>query len=228
MPTPNHTLEDLQAQLQTVRKAMATPGLPADEKLIYEATLQKIQLAIGQKLNAKANQPEFNEEAKMRPGGYRNEFPQEFPTRQPNTNPAPTVTPTRIITPGSNKANAMMAPGVDLEFNNESTKHNPIINIRWADGYSISVTESECLSRFRTTFRDCMALKCVSKSNYDKIWRWDTPWRSAGFLQALGQFNQGQIPSDLRQLEYSRPTEAQRSVFALILEKASINSALVE
>ena len=98
--------------------------------------------------------------------------------------------------------------------------HNPSITINWEDGYSLTVTESECLSRFGTTFRDLCNLKVVAKGDFHKMWRWSTAWRCAGFLGALRHFNCGKIPADLYELGYKRPTDLQKRSFSCIHEKA--------
>lgn len=235
MPTnKQHTLDDLHAQADAVRRALAIPGVPEDEKNIYRQTLEKINAKITEMQDTSAvHTQQAPTTVRMQPGGYRNEFPE--PTPEPLINQRDplltaqkkaTETPIRIITPGGNKINMHAGSngpyiGSSIEAAKDSELYNPSITITWTDGYSLTVTESECASRFRTTFRDCMSLKCISEGKICKMWRWDTPWRCAGFLRALGQFNQDQIPHDIRQLDYPRPTELQKQVFTHIFHKAT-------
>lgn len=230
MPTnKQHTLDDLHAQADAVRRALAIPGVPEDEKNIYRQTLEKINAKITEMQGTSAvHTQQAPTTVKMHLREFQDQVLEPI-TNQPTpffTAQKSTETPVRIITPGGNKINMNAGSngpsiGSSIEAAKDSELYNPSITITWTDGYSLTVTESECASRFRTTFRDCMSLKCVSEGQLHKMWRWDTPWRCAGFLRALGQFNQDQIPHDIRQLDYPRPTEAQKQVFSLIFHKAT-------
>lgn len=117
-----------------------------------------------------------------------------------------------------------MAPTTDpitstIEVDAFTDPHNPRISISWADGYRLTVDETAATGRFKTTLRDCVALRCVAEGRLAKMWRWDTPWRCTGFYQALTEF-WGKEPS-MKELGISHPTDKQREVFALIQEKSN-------
>ncbi len=106
-----------------------------------------------------------------------------------------------------------------IEIAANSDKHNPSITITWSDGYQLTVDETAATSRFKSTFRDCLSLKCVAEGRTVRMWRWDTPWRVAGFYRALIAFWDNKPPT-LQDLGISRPSDRQREVFELITQKA--------
>lgn len=106
-----------------------------------------------------------------------------------------------------------------IELVNNSNKHNPAITITWTDGYTLTVDETDATGRFKSTLRDTLTLKCVNEDRYARMWRWNTPWRASGFYKALTALRDG-IPPSLKDLGFAHPSERQKSVFALITEKA--------
>lgn len=100
----------------------------------------------------------------------------------------------------------------------ETNPYNPTITITWADGYTITVTETEARSRFATTLRDTTELRLAQQGRFDRIWRWSSPWRAVGFYRALIQFI-GATPT-LAELGIQRPNDVTRTAFAHIVEKA--------
>lgn len=96
--------------------------------------------------------------------------------------------------------------------------HNPTISIKWDDGYSLQVDESACKSRFISTLRDSANLECMDQERFDRIWRWNSPWRAVGFYKGLIYF-WGKAPS-LHQLNITRPSERLKKVFPMVYDKA--------
>lgn len=109
-----------------------------------------------------------------------------------------------------------------IEVLADAGAYNPQVKITCADGYSLTVDEAAARSRFGTTFRDTCTLKVVAQGRFNKMWRWDTPWRCAGFYQALTAFYD-QKPPSLQELGIARPTELHKAVFLLIAEKSAVS-----
>lgn len=105
-----------------------------------------------------------------------------------------------------------------IQADHDADPYNPAVRITWADGYAITVTETEARGRFVTTLRDTCALRLVQKGRYEAMWRWSSPWRAAGFYQALTHFYG--TPPTLAQIGISRPSEITRHIFQLITTSA--------
>jgi hypothetical protein len=104
-----------------------------------------------------------------------------------------------------------------IQADHNSDPYNPAITITWADGYTLTVTETDARNRFATTFRDTCALRLVQEGRYQAMWRWSSPWRALGFYQALTAFR-GTTPT-LRDLDITRPSAVTATVFDHITQK---------
>lgn len=225
MPNPqNHTLDDLMAQAKTVRNAMDMPGVPNDEKEIYRQTLQKINDRIAELQQqsktpmSAANTRDIDLVITTYPEKHIAQWRKADSLTTPPEPKLRTIIG-RTITPGGEKTDTSLN-ATSIKAPHQPNAHNPTITITWEDGYSVTVTEAECTSRFTSTFRDLCNLKVVASGKYAKMWRWNTAWRAAGFLCAMRHFNFGIIPGTLQELEYLRPTNTQKEAFTHILAKA--------
>lgn len=210
----NFTIDDLQAQRSDVIKAMNLPGIPTEEMAIYKRTLGSIDALIAEKKESAPSGNRITRDFSSKPNSHITPPSGRIPTHLSRTILAGNMTPQKEPMSSS------------IEFANNSDEHNPTLTVSFSDGYTITVTEAEASSRFKTTLRDSAALRCVSENRFDKMWRWDTPWRCAGFYQALTKF-WGEPPT-LQQLGISRPSEATKAVFALVAEKAESNQQLIK
>lgn len=241
-----HTIEEMQTQIRQLKTTIALPGVPADEIAIYTATIQRIEAEIQARQQSgpvtpkpapppteqiKHNTPPpppplyvsppiggrdagvvdtieqaFDRDADRANAHYQQQAAQPLKPRTIHAGATPTTT---------NPNNAT------LEADHQTDPHNPRIILRWADGYFITCDETAARGRFLSTLRDTLALKCVAKEHrYEKMWRWDSPWRAAGYYQALTYFYGGPPPT-LQQLGITRPTGLQTTIFQLITEKAA-------
>jgi len=130
----------------------------------------------------------------------------------------PITTTTKIRHAGPAPTAAPITSRIEVEHNTDP--HNPKIVITWSDHYTITVDETAARSNFTNRMRDTCALKCVARDNrFEKIWKYDAPWRAAGFYQALTWFWDGKPPA-LTQIGITRPTETYKKIFTLITAQA--------
>lgn len=214
-----HTLEDLKAQRKTVLAAMNLTGIPADELEIYQQTILRIEARI-----TSLTKPTYNSQPRALSNKTQSGNNQQQKSHanfsivadlSKNEDQNAIEYKSRTILAGGH-AKTTDAITSSIEFANNSTQFIPIITITWSDGYKLTVDESDAKSRFKSTFRDTIALKCVSEQLYAKMWRWDTPWRAAGFYKAITEMRNGMAPS-LKELGYTYPTEKQKEVFKIII-----------
>lgn len=133
-------------------------------------------------------------------------------------NPKPETLNPVIRHAGPAPTAAAITSRIEVEHNTDP--HNPKIVITWSDHYTITVDETAARSNFTNRMRDTCALKCVARDNrFEKIWKYDAPWRAAGFYQALTWFWDGKPPA-LTQIGITRPTETYKKIFALITAHA--------
>lgn len=246
-----YSIEEMQAQIRQLQTTINLPGVPDDEKAIYNDTIQRIQAEIAARQAAPNPQPHYHEpkpipqpkpEAQLPPiggagGGIEEAFDRDAAATNEHYQRQATTTPPKpeakhptfggagggftVRTAGGHTHTATALPAT-IEVQKDTDPHNPSLTIRWADDYTITVDETAARGRFATTLRDTISLKCVSKEHrFEKMWRWDTPWRAAGFYQALIHFYGGEPPT-LQQLDIKRPSELTRYIFSLIADAAAI------
>lgn len=230
MHKQKYTIQEMEKQIADLQATMKLPGVPADEIAIYKATIARIQQEI---FNTKL---EAETIAKANPAFHGN--PQQIRTAKqthPVTPPIgggagggvtmdeyqsnpPAVTPIKTRHAGPAPTVGPITSRIEVEHNTDP--HNPRITITWSDGYTISVDETAARSNFTNRMRDTCNLKCVVKeSRLEKIWKYDAPWRAAGFYQALTWFWDGKPPA-LQQIGITRPTETYRRIFGIIAAQA--------
>lgn len=234
MSKQQYTIAEMEAQIRELQKTMQIPGVPADEIAIYKATIARIQQEIFKtKLEAetiaKAN-PAFhgnpqqirtaNQSHSVTPpigGGSGAGVIRALTMDEYQSNP-PAVTPITTRHAGPAPTAGPITSRIEVEHNTDP--HNPRITITWSDGYTITVDETAARSNFTNRMRDTCNLKCVSKENrLEKIWKYDAPWRAAGFYQALTWFWDGKPPA-LQQIGITRPTETYRRIFGMVAAQA--------
>lgn len=210
MQLHNKSTEQLSSDILQLQKTLAFQNLPNDEREMHETLLKKLQLEVGRRMNATAS---IQPPKAQPPVSQHNSSPSGVGGRPSETRQQPQ---SRTILAGGHAKTAQPITA-SIQLDNKSDQYNPTITITWSDGYQITVDETAATGRFKSTLRDTLALKCVDEARFDKMWRWDTPWRAAGFYQALTKF--WNRPPSLYDLGYTRPTDRQREVFALITEK---------
>lgn len=233
MPQPKHSIPEMQAQIEQLRATMSLPGIPADETAIYQATIQRIQ----DEINARAQHgPVTPPPPPAPPQQIKHNTPPEVdPARlskrintanqQPTTNNQQQTTnlqpPTsRHIHAGhQTPVNSQQPMSATIQADHATNPHNPTVTITWADGYTYTGDETAIRGRFVTTLRDTLSLRLVQKGRYAAMWRWSSPWRAAGFYQALTHLCGG-TPPTLKDLDIKRPNDLTTTVFAQIVEKS--------
>jgi len=219
-----HTLDDLIAQRKTILEAMSLPNIPADELEIYQDTLASIEAQISaiRSTNSPQNSRPENERTKPQSPEFTARTGAGSILAGNTGNAMGQGIPSRTINAGGH-AQTTQPITSKIELANDSDRFNPTIIITWSDGYSLPVDETAATGRFKSTLRDTLALKCVSEGRLAKMWRWDTPWRCAGFYKAITAMREG-IPPTLKELGYTHPSEMQRTVFGLITEHALLET----
>lgn len=124
----------------------------------------------------------------------------------------------RIIHAGNQTPVTSAGLPATIQAEHDTDPYNPRITITWPDGYTITVNETEARSRFTSTLRDTTALRLVQQGRFEAMWRWSSPWRAAGYYQALTALRGGQPPT-LRDLGINRPNDLTKTVFEKITTK---------
>lgn len=216
MSNNKHTIAEMEQQIQDLQKTMAIPGVPADEIAIYRNTIARIQAAIR---NQQTPQQTHTLEIRSDAPGINVLTTKRKMTRADEITNYPDP-PTRIITRHAGPAPTTSPITSTIEVEHKTDPHNPRITITWSDGYTITVDETAARSNFTNRMRDTCNLKCVASQNrFEKIWKYDAPWRAAGFYKALTWFWDGTAPA-LNQIGITRPTETYRRIFGIITENA--------
>ena len=208
------SIADMQAQISQLEQTLQLPGIPRDERDIYTDTIRRIQAEISARQTQEATK--------------QNTLP---PIPSPNPSPLEggqggdkhdaKQQPTRTIHAG----NQTPVPSGDtitatIQAAHDSNPYNPTIQITWADGYTITVDETNARGRFTSTLRDTCALRHAREGRYHLIWRWSSPWRALGFYQALTAFRGGNPPT-LRDLDITRPNNLTTDIFNTIAQKSA-------
>lgn len=221
-----YSIEEMQKQIHQLETTINLPGVPNDEKQIYTATIQRISAEIA----ARQAKPVTPEPPKQTLQPIKTTTPPPPPPLYVNPpvgggagggvdTAAPPLKPSIIHAGGQHPVNTKQPMSATIQADHDADPYNPAVRITWADGYTITVTETEARGRFVTTLRDTCALRLVKKGRYDAMWRWSSPWRAAGFYQAL-TYLIGAAPT-IHQLGIQRPNEITRTVFQLIAETAA-------
>jgi len=238
MPKHQYTIAEMEKQIADLQATMKIPGIPEEELQIYRATITRIGHVI-----ALQKQTELNPAAPSMPpsktpvqitheirtakqshsvtppigGGAGGGVVHALTMDEYQSNP-PAVTPIKTRHAGPAPTVGPITSRIEVEHNTDP--HNPRITITWSDGYTITVDETAARSNFTNRMRDTCNLKCVVKeSRLEKIWKYDAPWRAAGFYQALTWFWDGKPPA-LQQIGITRPTETYRRIFGMIAAQA--------
>lgn len=236
MSQPNKSISEMQAEIRQLQQAMAITGVPDDERAIYEATIARIRAAIAAKQG-----PDTPAPAPAPVPTKHTAPPQSPPRRIPvsetmeeavaldlqraaASTPAPPddkagAIKTRVIAPTAVPKNHTLRSSIKAAHS--PNPHNPVITITWDDGYQFTGDETAIRGRFTSTLRDTIALKYAQEKRYEKIWRWDTPWRCAGFYRALIHLNPA-APPTLADFGFIRPSDITRTIFDLITSAATI------
>jgi len=228
MPKPDYSIEEMERQIAQLRATMSMPGVPDDEKAIYATTIRRIQLQIDARTGsgpvAKPPNPTPPQPVKSTTPPAQNQNPPSLTFVNGYIQPPPPPTKkgddgikTRIVAPTNVPKGGKLA--ATIQAAHDSDPFNPIITITWADGYTFTGDETAIRGRFTSTLRDTIALKYTRERKFEKIWRWDTPWRAAGLYKALTHLNAGEPPT-LADFDITRPTELTRIIFELISEAA--------
>ncbi len=218
------TIPEMQAEIRQLREALQIPGVPDDEKQIYAATIRRIEAQISAMQAAPVTPPP---PPPPKPEPIKHTAPPPSPAQPPlegerggeqpkNQHPI-TNQPITVRTPGAQPTPKAIPATLHVEH--DTDPYNPEITIRWADGYHLRVNEAAARSRFKSTFQDTHALKVVKERRFDRIWRWDSPWRAAGFYQALTHFYGGQAPTAY-QCGIRYPSDTANIIFKLITHTA--------
>lgn len=245
MPQPKYSIEEMQAQIAQLTGTMMLPGVPDDEKAIYRATIQRIQAQIAAQRGPATQLPQkptpepikhsAPPHAKPWPPssqGMEEAIEREEAMINQHREPKPEAT-SPSIGGGRGEARDIITPRIiapaaiprdrrldaTIEADHNADPYNPVITIRWDDGYHFTGDETAIRGRFTSTLRDTIELKYSQERKFEKIWRWDTPWRCAGFYKALIHFNP-EAPPTLADLGFTRPGDITRIVFDLVTAAA--------
>lgn len=222
-----YSIEEMQTQIRQLKTTINLPGVPDDEKAIYMATIQRIQSEIDARTGPVSTPPP----PPVQPQPIKTTTPPPPPPPPLYFTPpvgggagggvdtaAPPLKPSIIHAGGQHPVNSKQPMSATIQADHDADPYNPAVRITWADGYTISVTETEARGRFVSTLRDTCGLRLVQKGRYDAMWRWSSPWRAAGFYQALTHFYGA--PPTMAQLGINRPGEITRHIFQLITTSA--------
>lgn len=232
----------MQAEIRQLQEAIQLPGVPDDEKQIYVATIQRIQAQIDTMQSGPVTQsptpptPQTIKHTAPPPPPSTNPWPPTQAQQQPATsnqqpttrNPQPETrnqkpaTSRHIHAGNQTPVHSHQPMSATIQADHSTNPHNPTVTITWADGYTYAGDETAIRGRFTTTFRDTIGLRLVQQGRYTAMWRWSSPWRAAGFYQALTHLIGA--PPNLQELGVQRPNELTRSVFQQIIEKATVTT----
>lgn len=207
-------------EIEQLNELIGHPGVPADEKKIYRATIEKIRAKIeSSALGTTATGREASAPIQSQPTP-RPSLPSPANTAHQAEAQINASSTHRTISATPRQPSPTMRIGAEptatqpmsatIAAANQSSNFNPSVTITWADGYSITVTEGQALSHFKSRFRDCVALKHAETSP-SKIWMHDTAWRAKGLLECIERFR-GQ-PQTLKSLGFRYRTPLQMRVF---------------
>jgi hypothetical protein len=240
------SIADMQVEIVQLNEALRLP-VPEDEKNIYRATIARIQREIDARKGPVSSPPppvppqpiKHTTPPPPRDFGAGAQPPIVVTTPPPpqtieqsdhdadRTNAhyqrqaeAIAAMKTRVIHAGNqHPVNSKSPLHATIQVPADTDPYNPSITITWADGYTLTVDETAARGRFATTLRDTCALRLVAQGRYQSMWRWSSPWRAAGFYQALTHFRGA--PPTLRELGILRPNEVTTQAFQHITEKAA-------
>lgn len=230
-----YSIEEMQKQIHQLQTTINLPGVPDDEKQIYTATIQRISAEIAAR-QAKPVTPEPPKQTLQPiktitpPPPPPSKWPPVSETMEENAerelqraaknSSNPDSTPSRHIHAGNqHPVHSQQPMSATIQADHHTNPHNPTVTITWADGYTYTGDETAIRGRFTTTLRDTLALRLVQQGRFNAMWRWSSPWRAAGFYQAL-TYLIGAAPT-IHELGISRPSELTRTVFQLIAETAA-------
>ena len=240
-----YSVEEMQKQIHQLQTTINLPGVPDDEKAIYAATITRIQSEINNRKAAPAHLPAEIRQPAERAGAepikhnappppppvvIQSEAKQPYKPHTTTQTKPEAHTPhhggegggltTRTIHAGhQHPVNSQTPLTATIEADHDADPYNPRIRITWADGYTFTGDETSIRGRLITTLRDTCALRLVQKGRLSAMWRWSSPWRAAGFLQAIIALRHGEVPT-LRDLDVKRPSDLTTTVFTHITEKA--------
>ena len=232
------SIEQMQSQIRELQRAIDTPGTPPDEIQMHLELIQHIQkqIAIRQaaqhgpvtppppppptepiKHTKPPSQREIEADRLLKRINTANQQPATN-NQQPTTNLQP-PTSRHIHAGHQTPVNSQQPMSATIQADHATNPHNPTVTITWADGYTYTGDETAIRGRFVTTLRDTLSLRLVQKGRYAAMWRWSSPWRAAGFYQALTHLCGG-TPPTLKDLDIKRPNDLTTTVFAQIVEKS--------
>lgn len=213
------SIDQLKADVAQLQKALRVPNIPKDELEMHNDLIQRIRGEISRRELASTSHKE--QPVTIYVGGQTIRANVESTvTPPPNATQYQTAPSRTILAGGHSKTPDPITNKIEVA--QDSNRFNPTITITWSDGYQLTVDETAAISRFKSTFRDTCALKCVSEQRLNRMWRWDTPWRSSGFLKGITILRDGLAPS-LKDLGYTYPTKIQSEVFTLISQHCNDN-----
>lgn len=230
------TIPEMQAEIRQLREALQIPGVPDDEKQIYTATIRRIEAQIAAMRSAPVTPaptpppaepikhttpppPQTIEQAFERDAARTNTYYQHQADQTLKPSNHQTIKPSTIHAGNQHPVNSKQPMSATIQADHHTNPHNPTVTITWADGYIYTGDETAIRGRFTTTLRDTLALRLVQQGRFNAMWRWSSPWRAAGFYQAL-TYLIGAAPT-IHELGISRPSELTRTVFQLIAETAA-------
>jgi len=216
------SIEEMQSQIRDLQLALNTPGIPDDEAQMHRALIARIQAEIRAR---GAQQGPVTLPPEPSPAQPIKHTAPPIPKPPTNNNNAPLspgegqIVRPRVIAPAAVPKNRVLNASV-IQADHQADPYNPVLTITWDDGYTFTGDETSIRGRFTSTLRDTVALRYAQERKFEKIWRWDTPWRAAGLLKALNYLNPDK-PLSLRDLGINRPADLMREVFELIAAAAN-------
>ena len=205
------TVEEIQKDIAAYQKRLANPaGLSEQQIAVYcqaivEATsmLQQMQAAQRGPVTPAPTPPPTETYKRTAPPppvilSEAKELHKPSPPPSPSPTPSPLEggeQPVTVRTPGAQQTPRAIPATIHVDH--DADPYNPVVKIVWDDGYTFSGDESTIRAQFLSRLQNCAELKDAKDPHrrQKKMWRWDTPWRCLGLLQALIYFNAGQAPT---------------------------------
>lgn len=177
---PDKTLEQYQRQIDALRKALALPNLPDDERRIHEDTIRKIQDRIAAMEAAPAPQPPAQRHSAPT---ERRSYPK---TAGQDSQPAQRVTFRTIVAGKPEETTVTPAQPVDSPMiYAASERATRTVTIDWGHGRADNLTEGECRGRFTTALRDLANSRLARQGRMRDIPAYLTFQRAVAYYHGL-------------------------------------------